>query len=355
VKAKLDTLAQLSTKGILPSKNKALSKSQLEQETYKKRARSKSITNAIVFKLIDLKSPLLKSYWQTFHCNNVLIQKDKTITAKYCNQRWCMQCNRIRTAKQINGYQEPLSKLKEPQFVTLTIVNVPAKELKLAIEQMNHSLRKITKNLPKTYKLKLKGLKKVECTYNPQRNDYHPHFHLIVEGKKEAEHLVSLWLKQYPTAKRKGQDIKKARADSLIELCKYFTKVVNDDQFYPKQMDIIFRAMKGKRTFQPIGLKKIVSEEIDDQQGQEQSFLPPQNEIFVWEQEAMDWISASGEIVADFTPTDRHKDYIDRLQNNKQLLKQPNDESRTKEPINYNQNKQFSTQQIEQGIKDFWT
>ena len=37
--------------------------------------------------------------------------------------------------------------LKKPQFVTLTIVNVPARELKLAIEQMNDSLKKIRKNL----------------------------------------------------------------------------------------------------------------------------------------------------------------------------------------------------------------
>lgn len=355
MKAKLDTLSQLSTKGSLPPKNKALSKSQLEQETYKKRARSKSITNAIVFKLIDLKSPMEHSYWLSWRCNKTLIQQGEKITTRFCNQRWCWQCNRIRTAKQINGYKEPLSKLKEPQFVTLTIVNVQAKELKSAIEQMNDSLKKIRKNLPKTYKLKLKGLKKVECTYNPQRNDYHPHFHLIVEGKKEAEHLVSLWLKQYPTAKREGQDIRKANDSTLIELCKYFTKVVNKDQFYPKQMDIIFQAMKGKRTFQPIGLKRIVSEEVEDQIGQEQSFIAPQNEIFCWEQEAMDWISASGEVVADFTPTDKHKDYIDRLQNNKQFLKQPNDEDRAKEPINYNQSKQLSIQQIEQGIKDFWT
>ena len=370
MKAKLDTLSQLSTKAILPPKNmgvarngfssisatdNVLTKSQLEQETYKKRAKSKSITNAIVFKLIDLKSPMEHSYWLSWRCNKTLIQQGEKITTRFCNQRWCLQCNRIRTAKQINGYKEPISKLKETQFVTLTIPNVQPKELKLAIEQMNDSLKKIRKNLLKTYKLKLKGLKKVECTYNPQRNDYHPHFHLIIEGKKEAEHLVSLWLKQYPTADIKGQDIRPAKEDSLLELCKYFTKVVNKDQFYPKQMDIIFRAMKGKRTFQPIGLKRIVSEEVEDQISQEQSFIAPQNEIFCWEQEAMDWISASGEIVADFTPTDRHKDYIDRLQNNKQLLKQPNDESRTQEPINNNKSKQLTAEQIEQGIKDFWT
>jgi hypothetical protein len=208
--------------------------------------------------------------------------------------------------------------------------------------------------MSKTYGLKLKGLKKIECTYNSIRNDYHPHFHLILEGKKEAEQLVSLWLKQYPTAERKCQKIVKADSNSLVELCKYFTKIVNKDKFYPKNMDIIFQAMKGKRTFQPIGIKKIVSEEVDEIQGQEQSFIKPQNETFTWEQSIMDWVSASGEVVADYNPGKKHIDYIEKLQNNKPFKLEPKDEYRTKNKIDSFKIDKITREQIEQGLKYFW-
>ena len=129
-----------------------------------------------MFDLIDLKSSLNKSYWQTFHCSKVILQEGKKITSRYCNQRWCLTCNRIRTAKMINGYSEPLSKFKEPQFVTLTIKNVKGVNLKASIELMNDSLKDIRKNLKKTYGKTLKGLRKYECTYNKKSNEFHPHF-----------------------------------------------------------------------------------------------------------------------------------------------------------------------------------
>ena len=47
---------------------------------------------------------------------------------------------------------------------------------------MNDSLKDIRKNLKKTYGKTLKGLRKYECTYNKKSNEFHPHFHLIVDG-----------------------------------------------------------------------------------------------------------------------------------------------------------------------------
>jgi plasmid rolling circle replication initiator protein Rep len=318
----LDTLAQLSTTTLKPPKTEGLSgldKNKCNcQSKFQRKAKSKAISNAVVFQLVDVpNSPLTKSYWQTYHCNNVILQDGEKVSSRYCNQRWCIVCNRVRTAKMINGYSQPLSELSDPHFVTLTIPNVPGKKLKGAIEGMIESFTRIRKNIDKTYDKKIKGLRKTECTYNSFRDDYHPHFHLIVDGKDTANKLVDLWLNQYPKADIKAQDVRKANDDTMLELFKYFTKVVNKDKFYPEPMDRIFRAMYKKRVFQPLGIKKEVSEDIEEIQSQEIDFKPFQIESWIYEPESFDWVSADGETFTDYTPTDDELKYLDKITNHK--------------------------------------
>lgn len=277
-----------------------------DQLNYQKRARAKAFTNSYLFDLIDLKSPLVKSYWNTYHCSRTILQEGKNLTSKYCNNRWCLTCNRIRTAKMINGYSPSIERFEDPQFVTLTIPNVEAKELRIAIEDMNSALMRIRKNLKKTYKVNLMALRKYESTYNLRTNTFHPHFHLIVEGKNNADLLIDLWLNQFKSADRKAQDVREASDTSLVELCKYFTKIIaKDNDYNPRALDIMFRAVKGKRTFQPIGIKKDVSEDIDEIQSQEIDFKPPSDDIWVYETDAHDWVTADGELLSEYTPTEK--------------------------------------------------
>lgn len=304
----LDTLAQLSTS----THNCLTDKCLHQKESLQKRARAKAFTNSFIFDLIDLNTNLQKSYWSSYHCSSIILQDEKKITSRYCNQRWCLTCNRIRTAKMINGYKEPLAELKEPQFVTLTIPNVKAKVLKATIEEMNNSIKAIRKNLKKTYKINLKGLRKYECTYNEAENTFHPHFHLILEGKNQSEKLVELWLKKYPNAKKWCQKILPAHQDSIIELCKYFTKVISKDNDYnPKALDIMFRSAKGKRTFQPIGIKKIVSEDVEEISSQEIDFKEPRTGIWKYERDVFDWVESDGEMLSEYKPTEEDMKIID--------------------------------------------
>lgn len=304
VKHNLDTLAQLVTFSDNQLNPNELQEKSKDQLTLQKRARAKAFTNSYLFDLIDLKSPLNKSYWNTYHCTKTILQDDSKITGKYCNNRWCLICNRIRTAKMINGYHSSVSEFKQPQFVTLTIPNVKAKDLRLSIEQMNKALMNCRRNLKKTFKIDLKALRKYESTYNKRTNTYHPHFHLIVDGLDTSNELVNQWLKQFPKADKKAQDVRQANDNSLIELCKYFTKIIaKDNDYNPKALDIMFRAVKGKRTFQPIGIKKDISEDIEDIQGQEIDFKPPQQQIWVYENDVYDWVTADGELLSEYTPT----------------------------------------------------
>jgi len=272
------------------------------RENLRKRARSKHITNNLVIKLAALDSPLKQSYWNSWHCAEVLQQEDQTITGKYCNNRWCLTCNRIRTAKLINGYSEPLNVLTDKRFVTLTIPNVPGDQLKRSIEEMTRQLGLIQKAFRKKG-APIVGIRKLEVTFNASRNDFHPHFHLIVAGENVSRQLINEWLKRFPEANRGGQDEKPADEGSIIELFKYFTKLVTNKRFYVAALDTIFMAMYGKRTFQPMGIKKNVSEDVDELQSIVYPDLDPRESLWTWVDLSADWVDLeTGETLTGYVP-----------------------------------------------------
>jgi plasmid rolling circle replication initiator protein Rep len=147
----------------------------------KKKARAKFFTHSYIFKLIDMNSVMEKSYWQTYHCASAITQNDTKFTAQYCNQRWCTVCNRIRIAKFVNAYGNELKDFFEPHFITLTVPNCTKEDLKATILKMDKDFQKLNDTLKKR-KIKLKGIRKTEITYNHTSDTYHPHFHLIVEN-----------------------------------------------------------------------------------------------------------------------------------------------------------------------------
>jgi hypothetical protein len=295
--ASLDTLAQLS-----PPRLKQGPGSDLER--LKKRARAKWFTQSYLQHLINLDSPLKKSYINTVFCCHQLHQKDGKITSRYCNNRWCVVCNRIRIAKAINGYLPELRKLEDPQFVTLTIPNVRKSDLRSAISAMIRSWRLLYQYLNKQ-KVQLRGVRKIECTYNPDEDSYHPHFHLIVAGRENAEMILQEWLRRWPKAKRIAQDIRPADDGSMIELFKYFTKVITKQQMYVPALDIIFRAMVGHRVFQPYGITR-VTEEVEQLQAEVIEGIEP-GETF-WEWLDWDWIdTATGKMLTGYVPDEKLK------------------------------------------------
>jgi hypothetical protein len=288
----LDTLAQLRK----PEQNDTFTPLQIGVQ---KRSRSKMLTDAYTYRLIDEESKLVKSYWQTWWCSRTVLQEGDKLKSRYCNQRWCLVCNRIRTAKLINGYLPSINKLNEPQFVTLTRQTVKAEHLYDTIQEMQANFVKVKDRLRKQG-IKLIGIRKLEVKYNEKADTYHPHLHCIMEGKLASQIFVSEWVSCYSedVCNIKGQDVRKADKNAPIELFKYFTKLLTDSgQFYPKQMDFIFQTVKGKRTFQPFGGIKKQSEDIEIDQATDIDWLPPQNEIWVFEDadEYSDWYNAQGE------------------------------------------------------------
>lgn len=294
----LDTLAQLTPN---------LKNSGLEKLT--KRAKAKHLTNAYTQRLALLNSPLKKSYNNTFYgCCTSLIQQEDKITSKYCNNRWCIVCNRIRTAKMINEYYPILTELKDKHFVTLTVPNIPGVLLRWQIKDMIKKTQLIVKQIRKTKELK--GLRKLECTINLFTRHFHPHFHFVVEGEHIAKEIVQRWLKMNPDASPKAQDIRIADDGTMLELFKYFSKIISKDTIHVKSLDKIFCAMRGLRVYQPLGIKK-VSEDIDGLQSERYDIEKLEA---VWEWFEKDWYNKdTGEELTGYEPSDTVLELINNI------------------------------------------
>ena len=304
----LDTSAQLVTD---PSK-KTL-------ETLTRRAKAKFITNGLSFPLIDLDSPLKKSYWRTFYCTSVLLQEGKKITSQYCNNRWCIVCNRIRTAKMIEKYYPVImEEVQDRQFVTLTLPNVQGQRLRQVIKEMILNFQRIKHKMLVRDQVKIKGIRKIEVTYNPSRNDFHPHFHLIIEGKDQAKQLLQEWLIRYPKAVDQAQDVRPADHNSIIELLKYTAKLIHKDDYtklddgrieigiHAQALDTIFQALYRKRTYQGFGIRVKLNEDVSELESEVFEEITSNIDAWTWEQDTSDWISTYGELL---TGCDAHKIY----------------------------------------------
>lgn len=307
----LDKLAQLGTKA---------QKGAYTRLDLQKKARAKYLTQNLSVMLSNVsETPLKKAYINSYYCGHTLTQEGRRVKTSYCKNRWCIVCNRIRTAKLINGYQPQIDGLEEPMFVTLTIPNVVAADLKGGITSMLSCFKAIQEKFKRQYQRgsidwKFKGIRKFECTYNPIREDYHPHLHLIVNGNAAAEALKEEWLARYEGTSCKAQDVKEVTGGVGHELFKYFSKIVTSHKgtrrVYVDALDVMFQAMKGMRVFQPFGGLKMVSEEIEDTASYEVEEL--EDGYAQWSWETCDWVNVqTGEFLTDYVPSEQMNRLID--------------------------------------------
>jgi Replication protein len=300
-----------------------------------RRARSKFVSDEIALELCTRKkSPLLEAYERTKLCCGVLLQEGKKVTSKYCNGRWCITCNRMRTAKLINGYKGNLLLIHDLQFVTLTIRSVPWFALEGTIKRMLRNFRTIKKQLSKRG-IKIKGVRKIEATYDVDTGLYHPHFHLLIANRVDADYLILYWCLSFANETiRKAQDVRKFEGNehNLVELFKYSTKMLASSKVKITNkvgrkltikstrkmpafaLDRIFRALYNLRTFQAMGIPR-VSEDIEELQSQVYEELEYKENQVVWkwggEYLTYDWFDLmSGEVLTGYEPSDSIKQYL---------------------------------------------
>lgn len=304
--------------------------------TYRKRAKAKFAQNTLMRVMAKLNSPLREKYEETQFCSYSLIQSGNTFTARYCKQRWCRVCNRIRTGKLMNGYSNAIQAMSEPQFVTLTVPNVPGEILRDTIKAMTATIQKIQDLRRKNKQPLIKAIRKLECTYNPDRNDFHPHMHLIVENMQQAEQLKLAWIERNPEALEYLQDIRPATEP--IELFKYFAKltsksgkdlktykgkklILREEYHYPEALDTIFQAIAGMRIIQPMGGVKMVSDEIEEIEAVEIENVEQDTALWQWqkigitaEKYTFDWVNVfTGECLTGYEPSEKEWKYSKRI------------------------------------------
>ena len=237
-----------------------------------KRAKSKHFGTRMALGLVNLVSPLQKGYWRTYNCSDILnIEGQKVKTQRFCKARWCPTCSRIQTGIMLNRFM-PVFPLyfPNPYLVTLTARNVKGQDLKEEVDRYLKTLGNIVRTIKANLKRKgqledLKGLRKLEITWNATRNDFHPHFHLVVNSEEIANEFKRLWLRANPTkAKEDAQDIRKANEESLKEIFKYLTKLTFKNKttgkksiYPPYVLDTIFQALKNRRTFDTYQIPEI--------------------------------------------------------------------------------------------------
>jgi len=203
-------------------------------------------------------------------------------------------------------------------FVTLTFPNVRGEDLKQAVSDMILNFQRIKDKIRNRDKVNIKGIRKIEVTYNPVRNDYHLHLHFLIESKNAAELLKKEWLLRYPEALEFLQDVVKANDGSIIELLKYTAKLVNKNDYikldsgktqigiHAKALDTIFQALYRKRTYQGFGVRLNLSEDVSELKSEVYEEITADIDVWKWDQDNSDWISTYGEML---TGCDAHKIY----------------------------------------------
>ena len=254
------------------STKKTTKKYSEEQHRYRKLSRKKHLGYYLACHLYyrNEGSALQKSYRNTMYCASTLAPTERGLSARYCKNRWCPVCQSIRIATLINGYASQLNEMCEPYFVTLTGPTVPAGRLEKRIKEFAGEWFLITRQRYWRER-KPRGIRKAECTLRPD-GQYHYHYHVIIDGRDNAEWLISQWLKRIKGCSIKAQDMRPVRQGEYLEIFKYFTKLISTDKSAGKErryidferLNVVFSTLRGTRVYQPFGGIKAVREEIDE-------------------------------------------------------------------------------------------
>jgi len=286
-----------------------------------KRARAKYFTLAFLYPLIDLEGPNNKKYWSAWHCSRILkvthYETFSKVQGKYCKQRFCTVCNRVRTAHYINAYSKIIDSFDKPFMLTLTIRNCKGIHLRENIQQMQSFFRFFNKKQSKSG-YKNKYLRKLEVTFNHEKTTYHPHYHIVCENRSLSEVLLAEWMSYFRDKTNiKAQDIRICDLNAKIELFKYFTDIIKKKdgvyKFEPLAFDLIIAAIDRIRIFQPVGIKKM--KETEDLSLFTQEIMPIMHESeYFYDDRVADWVGFNSKNhLTGYKPTEKFKMMVESI------------------------------------------
>lgn len=221
-------------------------------------------------------------------CGSYLVFKEfidktsKLYQADFCKVRLCPMCAWRRSKKifgqvsKVMDYIEQNNKYKYI-FLTLTVKNVPGDLLSEELDKLFYALKLLLDR--KEFKAISRGwFRCLEVTHNWERDDYHPHFHMVIAVDEEYaqrdkqyikhEQWIQLWrsclgvdydpivdVRAIKPIGEDGKDYKKA----VAEVAKYAVKAndlileLEDSQKQFMKMDEV-REYCEKRTDEAVGI-----------------------------------------------------------------------------------------------------
>lgn len=160
-------------------------------------------------------------------------------------------------------------------FLTLTTPNVMSEYLENEIKTYNYAFQKMFKR-KKVNSIAKGYVRKLEVTYNVERDDYHPHFHVLIAVNrsyfKDTKSYISQkeWLDLWREVTGKPditqvhvQRVKQNNQKELYEMAKYTGK---DSDYLSNQkvFDTYYKSLKGKQVLVYSGLFKEARKKLKD-------------------------------------------------------------------------------------------
>ncbi|HAA4268306.1 MULTISPECIES: protein rep [Bacteria] len=221
------------------------------------------------------------------NCNTFLsfvtdktLEKKKLYKANPCKNRFCPICAWRKARKDALGLSLMMQYIQQEEsksfiFLTLTTPNVTAEHLESEIKAYNHSFQKMFKR--KRVNSIAKGyVRKLEITYNKERDDYNPHFHVLIAVNrsyfKDTKSYISQkeWLNLWrdvtdmpEITQVQVQKIRQNNNKELYEMAKYSGKD-SDYLINQKVFDAFYKSLKGKQILVYSGLFKEARKKLKD-------------------------------------------------------------------------------------------
>lgn len=267
------------------------------------------------------------SYWNCFYCAKRVITGDGRLHTFYCKTRVCALCNGIRKAEKIHSFLPIVQSWPDPFSMVLTVKSISAEGLKKRIDEMYSLIRRIVQKYRKRSqrgaKLRLKGIRVFECTYNPVTREYHPHFHFIVADRVIADTLRNEWITEGQELWGKDAVYQGSQVFNRIEnneealerIIKYGTKIFTETNprnkkskkaVYIQALDTIISEMKGRRIFDRFGFN------LPKQPPREKIVKHLENyKEWVFVSKEADWLEKDGSLtLANYTVTPDIKNFL---------------------------------------------
>lgn len=200
------------------------------------------------------------------------LEKQKLHKSNLCKNRFCPVCAWRKARKDALGLSLMMQYIKQKEdkqfiFLTLTTPNVTVEHLEDEIKNYNESFRRLSNR--KHFKSIAKGyVRKLEITYNKKRDDYNPHFHVLIAVNKsyftDKRYYISQkeWLNLWrdvtgidEITQVHVQKIKQNNNKELYEMAKYSGKD-SDYLVNQKVFATFYKSLKGKQILVYSGLFK---------------------------------------------------------------------------------------------------